>query len=462
VAAERAKETTNIIFFEEKLRTFPLSGEECIFAGMKHGMTSVFLFIVLALCPVAVSAEPVWLWPIAGQQAGEGIICQPGQRVGRERIRGTLYIAAPEGTPVVCPADAVVRSSLLNYRKSLHYSYAWGFDKPYDEAVADARAEKTGRKLDPRYICVEMAMTVDNRDIYIGGLRCDTAFAPGTMLHRGDTLGTVAYAYHRLAQPCISFSSSWYSMSYDPMTPFGLQSTFRRPHYWRTEERRLLIIGAVVLAALLIWLVFHIIYRVKDRRRRAYFKALMTAYPQPLPKGKGEGFLSPDNGGTEGAASAEPNLFGLCRVATEEERSSTEGGVKTIEGAANGGDLKSFPLGEDLGEALRQFEALPSARVLMEAAADDSRTLTADERRAILADISRTFADVMLDVRKSSLKVNTQELLLCMLAALHVPTALMADCLSVGFSTIRTRKTRLKSKMPEELFDLFFGKTPNL
>lgn len=366
---------------------------------MKVRSVLFLVLTVLSAVSSAASSEPEWLWPIAGLTAGEGVIGQPGQKIGRERIRGTLFIAAPEGTPVVCPADAMVKRSLLNYRKSLHYSYAWGFDKSFDEAVTDAKAEKAGRKIDPRYICAEIVMSVGERDIYIGGFCCDTAFAPGTMLHRGDTIGTVAYAYHRLAQPCIAFSSSWYSLSYDPMTPFGLESTFKRPHYWSPREKRMIVIGAVVLAALLFWLTFHIIYKVKDHRRKAYFETL------PITGEQGESLLS--------------GRLAACR---------------------------------------RQFEATPSARVLMEVAADDNRALTGDERRAVLADISRTFADIMLDVKKSSMKVNTQELHLLMLTTLQVPTVLMADCLGVGESTIRTRKTRLKAKMPEELFDLFFEK----
>ncbi len=374
---------------------------------MKGGFFFLLLAVLLTTTSQAAPTVAEWLWPIAGQEAGEGVIGQPGQRIGRERIKGGLFIAAPEGTPVVCPADAIVKNCLLNYRKSLHYSYAWAFDKPFDEAVADARTEKVGKTLDPRYICVEMAMTVDNRDIYIGGLRCDTAFASGTMLHRGDTIGTVAYAYHRLAQPCISFASSWYSQAYDPMTPFGLQSTFTQPHYWRTEEKRLLILGAVALVALLFWLVFHIIYKVKDRRRKAYFKALMDDMK-----------IEPSDWQQDGQAF--PSRLSACRQA---------------------------------------FEATSSARVLAEAAADDGRLLTADERAAILADVSHIFADIMIDAKKSSTKVNGQELLLCMLSVIHVPTAVMADCLNVGESTIRTRKTRLKNKMPGELFDLFFGKS---
>lgn len=375
----------------------------------------LLLTLLAASIPSRVSAEDVWLWPIAGLQAGEGVIAKPGDRIGRERIRGSLFIAAPEGTPVVCPADALVKSSLLGYRKSLHFSNAWGFDKPFDEAVADAAAEEKKRMIDPRYICADILLAVDSREIFIGGLRCDTAFAPGTMLHRGDTLGTVAYAYHRLAQPCIVFSSSWYSHSYDPMTPFGIESTFVRPHIWRTGERRAAIIGVAVLAALVIWLVFHIIYKVKDRRRRAYFQALMEACP------------------------SDQSLQHPRPAPIEAEDSGAQ------------------PFRQRIEVAKQAFDATPSALVLMAAATDKERTLTADERKGLLDDVSSTFADIMIDVKRSSLKVNTQDLLLCMLSVIHVPTAVMADCLNVGESTIRTRKTRLKNKMPDELFAMFFS-----
>jgi len=367
----------------------------------------------------AEETEAEWLWPIAGMQAGEGIIAQPGDKIGNERVKASLFIAAPEGTPVVCPADALVKGCLLSYKKSLHFSYALSFDKPFDEAVADAKTGKAGRKIDPGYICADILLSVDSREIYIGGLRCDTAIASGTVLHRGDTIGTVAYAYHRLAQPCIVFASNSYSMPYDPMTPFGLASTFVRPHLWRTGERRALIAGAVLLAALLFWLVFHIIYKVKDRRRRAYFQALMESH-RPSPA---------DSAGHAAGDDAD---------------------LQPTPGEA--------PFRQRMEAARHAFQVTPSARVLMEAAAGEGRMLTADERTAILADINRIFADIMIDVKKSSLKTNGQELLLCMLSVLHVPTAVMADCLNVGESTIRTRKTRLKAKIPEELYELFFGK----
>ena len=53
-------------------------------------------------------AQTTWLWPIKGQEAGQGVICTPQQYVGEEFNFGNLIVAAPEGTDVLCPADGVV------------------------------------------------------------------------------------------------------------------------------------------------------------------------------------------------------------------------------------------------------------------------------------------------------------------------------------------------------------------
>ena len=85
-------------------------------------------------------------------------------------------------------------------------------------------------------------------------------------------------------------------------------------------------------------------------------------------------------------------------------------------------------------------------------------TLTAEQIADIVRDIRTTFGDVAHDIKKSSTKVNNDEVLFCLLSCLRLPTSVMARCLHVTDSTLRGRKTRLKAKMPEELYNVFFGK----
>ena len=83
-------------------------------------------------------AGDVWLWPIEGQRAGDGILYRPQDNIEKELNFDGLFIAAPEGTNVLCPADAVVTRCDYTYYTSLTNSVGWGpDDKPYDEFIAE-------------------------------------------------------------------------------------------------------------------------------------------------------------------------------------------------------------------------------------------------------------------------------------------------------------------------------------
>ena len=68
-----------------------------------------------------------------------------------------------------------------------------------------------------------------------------------------------------------------------------------------------------------------------------------------------------------------------------------------------------------------------------------------------------SFVDIMLDVKNASNAVNDQELMYCVLSSLQCSTAQMAELLNNADGTLRSRKARLKEKMPENLCLLFFS-----
>ena len=175
-------------------------------------------------------AGDVWLWPIEGQKAGEGILYRPQDYIEKEFNFDDLFIAAPEGTNVLCPADAVVTSCDYNYRTSLTNSIGWGApDQSSDEFIAEQKNYFRRKGWDIRYLSLSIGLKVGDRTIWIHGLRRDNAIPSGTKLKRGDVIGTVAYAYHAISEPHISLSVSLRSKPDDPMTPFGLRTTFRKP-----------------------------------------------------------------------------------------------------------------------------------------------------------------------------------------------------------------------------------------
>jgi len=98
------------------------------------------------------------------------------------------------------------------------------------------------------------------------------------------------------------------------------------------------------------------------------------------------------------------------------------------------------------------FRRTSSARLLLM----PPSSLTADQKQALMNDLTRSFVDIMLDVKNASNAVNDQELLYCILSSLQCSTAQMAELLNTTESTLRTRKTRMKEKMSASLFSLFF------
>lgn len=186
------------------------------------------LFATIGLTLFA--AEEAWLWPIEGQRAGDGILYRPQDNIEKELNFGGLFIAAPEGTNVLCPADAVVTSCDYTYYTSLTNSVGWGpADKTYDEFIAEQKEYFRRKGWDIRYLTLTVGLKIGDKTLWIHGLRRDNVLPSGTKVGRGDVLGTVAWAYHAIPEPHIDLSVSVRSKADDPMTPFGLRTTFRRP-----------------------------------------------------------------------------------------------------------------------------------------------------------------------------------------------------------------------------------------
>lgn len=180
----------------------------------------------------AQTASDIWLWPLEGLAPGEGILHAPQSRIDGELNLNNLFIGAAEGTPVVTPTDGVVGFFAINYYHSLEYSVSGhpDADKPFDEQYR-AFAAELDAKTDPRYVglCLSLWLA-DGRSLHLSGLRGDRFFRTGERIRRGERIGTVGYAYRKILEPCISVSvSDRRTRPDDPMTPFGLRTTFVKP-----------------------------------------------------------------------------------------------------------------------------------------------------------------------------------------------------------------------------------------
>ena len=180
-----------------------------------------------------------YLWPIPNKKAGDDILYRPQDYIGvadgvsqAELNFGDIIIGAPLGTPVLCPVDGKINHALLGYRNSWSCSLicfgqqTGNFEQ--DSLLFLEWDNMTQEKIHNTSLSVGIQMS-DGRTIYIDGIRPTRLFKTGEKIHRGDTLGTVGYLYKKIPQPCISINISKNSKADDPMTPFGLKTTFILP-----------------------------------------------------------------------------------------------------------------------------------------------------------------------------------------------------------------------------------------
>ena len=202
-------------------------------------MKTKAIIIALLLMGNFVFAQDNYLWPIPGKQAGEGILYRPQDYIGvadaqtqAELNFGDLIVGALLGTPVLCPVDGKIHSALLGYRNSWSCSLICFAQQTgnyeQDSLLFLEWDNMTQEKIHNTTLWVGIK-TADGKTVWIDGIRSTRLFKTGEPIHRGDTLGTVGYVYKRIKQPCISVSISKNSKAVDPMTPFGLKTTFIPP-----------------------------------------------------------------------------------------------------------------------------------------------------------------------------------------------------------------------------------------
>ena len=201
--------------------------------------TRNLITVLFLLLTSTTFAQDAYLWPIPNKKAGDDILYRPQDYIGvadgvsqAELNFGDIIIGAPLGTPVLCPVDGKINHALLGYRNSWSCSLicfgqqTGNFEQ--DSLLFLEWDNMTQEKIHNTSLSVGIQMS-DGRTIYIDGIRPTRLFKTGEKIHRGDTLGTVGYLYKKIQQPCISISISKNSKADDPMTPFGLKTTFILP-----------------------------------------------------------------------------------------------------------------------------------------------------------------------------------------------------------------------------------------
>jgi len=188
------------------------------------------LFIIvlsIGLLNVEASVAQSFTWPIAGKAAGTDVLSRPQEYIEQEQNYDGLFIGGAEGDVVVCPTDGTILHLFVVFRQSMNNSLvsSWDPAKTFDENIRDT---DLGKGTDPRYATVGLSLQLkDGSKIHIDGLQGEKRFKTGQRLAKGDTLGCLGYSYKAFKEPSLSVSISGRdNKPMDPMTPFGLKTTF--------------------------------------------------------------------------------------------------------------------------------------------------------------------------------------------------------------------------------------------
>lgn len=191
-------------------------------------MKRAFTFMVIMFVALTANAEqqPKLLWPISNAKQGSNILSAPQSYIAGELNFDNLFIGAAKGTVVLAPADGTILSISLCHMQSLTYSLSYNFDKTFDNSAAIL--QKNG--VDIESISGSLGINIGSGQmLYIRGLTGDIGFKTGQKIKRGDTLGYVDYSYAKIKEPSISVAISQNTKSSDPMSGFGIKSTFIVP-----------------------------------------------------------------------------------------------------------------------------------------------------------------------------------------------------------------------------------------
>lgn len=190
---------------------------------------NLLIVIALIVLPHAVLAQSM-LWPVAGKETGTDILCKPQEYLEQQLNFGSLFVGGSEDDWVVSPADGVIQNIGIVYMNDLN-SLLYGSFDPAKTLDDNLRATDFKRGLDPKYNNVSISIALkDGSRLNISGLRGDTRFKTGQNVCAGDTLGRFAYSYKAYKEHSLKISISGRDgKAIDPMTPFGLVSTFVAP-----------------------------------------------------------------------------------------------------------------------------------------------------------------------------------------------------------------------------------------
>lgn len=188
------------------------------------------LFLILLLVIVRISfAQEAYLWPIKDAIPGTDILSAPQAHIDEELNFDNFIIGAKEGALVIAPTDGVIQGVSVMYRQSLTSSRSFHCENGFNHTISVLR-DQIDQSVNPKYLNGDLDISIGGgKMLGITGLTGDIPFKTGQRIRRGDTLGYVGYSYHKIPKPSICITISLNSKPSDPMSSFGIESSFIPP-----------------------------------------------------------------------------------------------------------------------------------------------------------------------------------------------------------------------------------------
>jgi C-terminal processing protease CtpA/Prc len=180
-----------------------------------------------------------FIWPVNCDKNDWEILYQPQDIIQDEINENDLFIGGSENCYVIAPENGKILLARYGYNSTLTRSISFKpiipegqdikqIDQYLRDSIASAYNNKYNKNIQPNFISYSVYVQYGKGKKYnISGLRPIKYFITGTKIKKGDTLGFVGYSYKKIPQPSISISFSKNGFNDDPMSPFGLKSTFK-------------------------------------------------------------------------------------------------------------------------------------------------------------------------------------------------------------------------------------------
>ncbi len=94
-----------------------------------------------------------------------------------------------------------------------------------------------------------------------------------------------------------------------------------------------------------------------------------------------------------------------------------------------------------------------------EGVADNETFIPLKQRNAIQEKLLECFSDFVIDLKKDGAKLNLEDITYCLLSLLNINTKTISRCMGVSEGAVRTRKSRLKTKLSPLMYQTVFHDT---